>query len=572
METRVWIEKLRFNDGNEFHFDANDIVVVVGANNCGKSTLLLEMLNVASQKPWLKNARMLTDFELKNSGSVENLVSDLKARAFKTTLDSLGDIFQGYKFKTYESSAKIHWREFNSLGLGQLLEFFLKRILADTRLNMAASTASIDTLTEVPIHPIHFLYEHEDVEAIFNDAFRRAFDLDLIVNKGSGKTIHLHVGERPELQPGESVISRRYLEELKKLPVIEHQGDGMRSFVGLLLETLLGLETIILIDEPEIFLHPPQARLLGRMIAKDVHEEKQIFISTHSEDFLKGLLDSNSSRIKILRIDRVGNINHVTELSKEQLKSAWNDPFLRHSNVLSGLFHKKVVVCEGDSDCRFYSAILEALFELQNGDEQSEGSIKAAPDILFVQCGGKDKMPIVIEALRRLNVPVCAVCDFDVLNDEEPLRGIYEALGGDWGAIEKDWKLIKSEVDSKRPELDTMRVKEGIAGVLKDVTTTFFPQDRAKQISEILRRISAWAIAKDVGKNFIPSGAASQAFDRLQNVLAKQMLMIVKDGQIESFDRSLGNHGSRWVNEVLRKDLRKAPELDKAREFVMKMV
>jgi hypothetical protein len=39
----------------------------------------------------------------------------------------------------------------------------------------------------------------------------------------------------------------------------------------------------------------------------------------------------------------------------------WNTPLLRYSSILDGLFHERVTICEADSDCRFYAAMLDAV-------------------------------------------------------------------------------------------------------------------------------------------------------------------------------------------------------------------
>ncbi len=44
--------------------------------------------------------------------------------------------------------------------------------------------------------------------------------------------------------------------------------------------------------------------------------------------------------------------------------------------------------------------------------------------------------------------------------------------------------------------------------------------------------------------------------------------MILEVGEVESFVKSVGNHGPKWVNEVLTKDLKNDPELEQARQFV----
>jgi hypothetical protein len=46
------------------------------------------------------------------------------------------------------------------------------------------------------------------------------------------------------------------------------------------------------IDEPEAFLHPPQARLIGSSLVQDRRDNRQLFIATHSADILSGVLNT----------------------------------------------------------------------------------------------------------------------------------------------------------------------------------------------------------------------------------------------------------------------------------------
>jgi predicted ATPase len=149
--------------------------------------------------------------------------------------------------------------------------------------------------------------------------------------------------------------------------LLHEQGDGMRSFVGVLLNVFVLNYSMLFIDEPEAFLHPPQARLLGKMLAKDLPKDRQLFLATHSESFLKGLLDANVLNLKIVRIQREGTINKVSVLNSSEINKIWEDSLLRHSNILDGLFHSKVVICESDSDSRFFSAVISALYD-NSGD------------------------------------------------------------------------------------------------------------------------------------------------------------------------------------------------------------
>jgi len=344
---------------------------------------------------------------------------------------------------------------------------------------------------------------------------------------------------------------------------LHEQGDGMRGFVGVLLNAFISNHSILFIDEPEAFLHPPQARLLGKMLAKDLPSERQLFLATHSEDFLKGLLDANITNLKIIRIQRDGSINNVSVLNSKDIKQIWDDSLLRHSNVLNGLFHSKVVICESDSDCRFFSAIISSQFD-------NSGEI--APDILFIHCGGKHRIPTVIKALRKLNVKLKVVPDFDVLNDLNPLKDIFQELGGEWLDVENDWKIVKREIEQKRPEFLTSDLKKEIDGVFQSIEERIFPKEKIGQIQKALKKASAWSEAKEMGKAFIPSGNATQAFERIQTKFKVKGLFILEVGELESFIKSVGNHGPKWVSEVLTKDIKSEKEFEIAKQFVLQLL
>lgn len=78
----------------------------------------------------------------------------------------------------------------------------------------------------------------------------------------------MHVGQAPDSTAFTVDRQDDYYNQVTKLPELQDQGDGMRSFASILLDTFTSDHTITLIDEPEAFLHPPQARLLGKMLAK----------------------------------------------------------------------------------------------------------------------------------------------------------------------------------------------------------------------------------------------------------------------------------------------------------------
>jgi hypothetical protein len=190
---------------------------------------------------------------------------------------------------------------------------------------------------------------------------------------------------------------------------------------------------------------------------------------------------------------------------------------------------------------------------------------------MFTHCGGKARLAMVIRALREVDVPVKAVADFDVLSDEEPLKSIAVALGVDWSAIQADWKIVKSAVDSKKPDLTTSDVQEEIGKILKNVAETSFPPKARAEIQGVLKRSSAWAHAKQIGKAFVPPGDSTKACERLLTTLRTAGLHVVEVGELEGYVRTEGGHGPKWVNAVLARPLASDPELETARRFVIQL-
>jgi energy-coupling factor transporter ATP-binding protein EcfA2 len=558
---RLWIDQLSFSDGSAVTLAKDDIVLVVGPNNSGKSATLRairDKLAANTASPVISNLTSVRE------GTPEDVTEWLESFTKKNDPFATDPIFQGLGGSVHRSQINHFWNA--QQPLHGLARFFCHLLTADERLQAANPPGNIAVLRDPPTHPIHYLIRDEQLEKRLSDHFKKAFGEDLIANRLAGNQVPLHVGLRPVPTTGQDRLSLEYVQELEKLPLLHTQGDGMRSFAGVLLYTSVGRESILLIDEPEAFLHPPQARQLGRMLVTNKPEERQVFVATHSGDVLRGVLDAGTSNVRVIRVRRVGNVNHVRQIDNAKLAELWNDPLLRYSNILDGLFHEKVIICEGDADARFYAAVADSIVEARGQDA-------ARPDVMFTHCGGKDRCALVIRALRAVDVPIVAVLDFDVLNAEFPLRDIVEAAGGDWQAVAADWTLIKSAIESKKPELTAAEVRSEIELVLAPVAGTIaFPREAKESIQKLFKRASPWATAKAVGKPFVPAGQPTQAFDRLMTTLRGYGIYVVEVGEVESFVRSVGNHGPKWVNEAIKKNLQADTELDAARKFVSHII
>ncbi|WP_404995821.1 hypothetical protein [Burkholderia cepacia] len=100
------------------------------------------------------------------------------------------------------------------------------------------------------------------------------------------------------------------------------------------------------------------------------------------------------------------------------------------------------MLCEADTDCQFYSAVLEAIVRTQPRIRR--------PHLLFAHVGGKDRFRTIVPALRSLGVPIRVVADFDILSSEQPLRSVVTGLGGNWEEISKNFNILHSAMKAQK--------------------------------------------------------------------------------------------------------------------------
>lgn len=568
MKGSISVGKLKFKNGKEVELKPDSIVLFVGANNAGKSLALREVDSaLTAQNSYSAKRFIIDEVEAERNGTIEDLLEVLK-----NTKDKDGNYVRPARANNPGGSvAEMQLRNTwsppsqtnNPTGhlahiQVNLSEFFVKKLETSDRLTLVAPSQSIAFGTR-PTTPIQVLKVDTPKEHEFSKLFRKAFNQDLIVNHNNGGTIPLHVGERPVLTQDSDRVSSEYSKKLLELGQLQDQGDGMKSFAGVFLSLFAENYSINIIDEPEAFLHPPQARLLGEMLAKKLAEDKQLFISTHSEDLLKGLLSFAGSRLIVIRLKRDGDNAETSVLNNAELEEIWKEPILKHSNVLDGLFHSKVVLCESEGDSRLFSAVAAALI-----DDHDLG----APDIHYIQCGGKSQFPTVITALKKLNVPITAIGDIDVLNDDVLMKKLLKAFGGDWDEIKDDWKSVKDHIESKKPPVKVSEITTAINDILDGIVEENITKRYIEDLKDVMKVPTGWSVAKKNGRSIISDESINISFNRMQAYLKSIGLIILDIGEIECFVPSIGGHGPSWVNKVLNRDITNDVELEGLRVFV----
>lgn len=427
---------------------------------------------------------------------------------------------------------------------GIFRRFYFSLLTTDHRLALA-DPPSIINYDEAPLHPIHLIKRDPVLRKKLSAFFSRAFDKELTPGSDS-KDIPLFIGDTISLDgekfENEQARQEKYHRILREYPQVHQQGDGIRSFTGILLNLLMPTYNTFLIDEPESFLHPPQARIMGESISEILPDDKQIFISTHSQDLLKGLLDGNSKRVKIIRITRDGNRNIIRHLKNEDIEKVWENSLLRHSDILDSLFHTKTVLCESDSDCKLYSIILDYLKQVNN---QSN-------NVLFIHCGGKERYQYVIHTLGLLGIDFRAVPDIDFLDNKKRVKGLVEECEGDWKDFEPNYDVLSMEVTKHNGKVNIANLEKEFNSyikLLKDNHKTELDKKDIENIRALTKEPKGWKKLKKGGFDAFPD--IKNNIEALDRELRKLNIFLVPVGELERFLPDVGDHGPTWVSKVL---------------------
>lgn len=235
MKPRVWIERLTFNNGRTVTLDKNDITVFVGPNNAGKSASLKEIHKRLQNNSPTSSTNIMTEMVIKKEGDDDSLNAVIESNTRVDETNPRRIVFRaGNNIAVYENEVLPRWQDAEN-GLQNLIAFFVLNLDTEGRLGLSKTCESINFTNEKPSKPVHFLYKDNKLEHDFSEFFRQAFGSDLMVHPCAGNVIPLYVGKRPALKPGEQERSKSYIDRLEDNEKLEDQGDGMRSFVGVLL-------------------------------------------------------------------------------------------------------------------------------------------------------------------------------------------------------------------------------------------------------------------------------------------------------------------------------------------------
>lgn len=352
--------------------------------------------------------------------SVEEIIAGLE---LKNSLSNTNKIISGIKNNlleqdTFEFGATWLNDNFNQnktydFTLGNISKFKVAHLDSSTRLNLVKTVNGFNPHEQGPTNILQSLLVQKESESFLQKAFTDAFKMEIKLDWSTFVKLSLLIAKKLPTIPDDPQKAFPITKDIKK---IDTEGDGFRSFIGIILSILLSKDRIILLDEPEAFLHPAQARFLGKWIADNSDKlNGQLIIATHSSNFLNGILSSEKP-VDVYRLNREDDKTLYNLIPPTATKKLTTSSLLSSQRVLEAIFHKGVVVCEADADRAIYQGVSVVEFNNQ--------------EILFIHSHNKQTLKDVAQLLVDAKIPVSVIADIDLFNDESDYKKLIETLTG----------------------------------------------------------------------------------------------------------------------------------------------
>lgn len=401
--------------------DATPVTIFVGPNNSGKS-LALQEIEVATQVGVLQlQFKVISEiqFAVPTSETAAEHLERIRVPGAPDAPRGQMNIKWGQRTQTVHedelrralANPPAHAEYFAQ----HFAQFHRIRLDGLNRLSLTNS-APMGNFSVPPATPLQAIWRDNEKRREWRRIIQRAFGFFPALDATQIPQLHIKASAIEPSEDDERTFKQSAVEfHANSLPMASYS-DGVRAFTGIMLQIMAGEPELILIDEPEAFLHPSLCYRLGWEISKYLTKAaqgksrppRQLIVSTHSPDFIMGCVQTKAAT-NIVRLTYDAGIGTARLLPHADLIQLMRKPALRSVNALSGLFYNAVIVTEADADRAFYQETNSRLvdFKPEWGTE----------NCLFLNSNGKATIPDIVKPLRDIGVPTALIVDIDVLKD-----------------------------------------------------------------------------------------------------------------------------------------------------------
>jgi predicted ATP-dependent endonuclease of OLD family len=262
--------------------------------------------------------------------------------------------------------------------------------------------------------------------------------------------------------------------EINVLP--EHQGHGLqRAVIFSLLEALaeqhspptklLGPRNLLLVEEPEIYMHPQ----MERKIADTLYEiaksgVAQVICTTHSPVFIR-VAEQEKALVRLVR--NASNVLKAIQQHEEMFPGASRAEQKKRLKMVTDFdptvnevfFARRVVLVEGDTEIAVFPEAAQLLNLFRSPEHQHK-----LRDTTFINCRGKWTIAAFQEVLNKFGIPYVVIHDTDEDLENGANERIAQTLSGNLSMafpdkIETTLGMSSSQTKDK-PIRAVLRIRE----------------------------------------------------------------------------------------------------------------
>ncbi len=262
------------------------------------------------------------------------------------------------------------------------------------------------------------------------------------IRRGLGRTVELR--ERsgfldPHVRVGDAQYS-----------LLRDEGHGLRELVVLLAATYRQDWTLLVVDEPELHLHPALARLwLAELEAECKSTHRHAIVVTHAPALLRPKAAADLGSIWLFQPDRAAQSMLSGAMPAQYARI--DSSLQRNPELIAMLaFSPRPVLVEGTHDV---AAITAALTRMRPPE------VVAQTDL--VDCGGAGGVALWFEIATRLGLDARAVADLDALFDPAVQR-VVDASSEAQAGIRTALKIEPPTAGNALRPLQERMAREGV--------------------------------------------------------------------------------------------------------------
>ncbi|WP_113663256.1 ATP-dependent nuclease [Pedobacter nanyangensis] len=331
---------------------------------------------------------------------------------------------------------------------------------------------------------------------------------------------------------------------------ITEKGTGIQSAVIIALFSLYcnkfhATSSLLITEEPEVFLHPQARRIISAELNNYLNDktQRQLIISTHSIEFLKGVDPSNIIRVFKSSENNYSQVSQIKRsedlgISQEIKRFLW-------SNNTEIFFSDMVILVEGGENYLLPSAIDKLKKTKQYLDYKN---------ISVARVNGKGNFLSYIKMLNAFKIKWILIGDLDCYKDV--LQKILSFLN--LPELTSELEKIKGLINVDK--IDPIALKERLKGVQSNLD--------AQQLLNIFEKFQNGTIEKTDDE--LASLITYMQERYIKSDLKQELLTKVGENRFNKFQKELNTHNIFiWSNGDLEKYYTKAAKAKKGSKDII---